>query len=338
MFKANIVFVSYGYVMTRLLKDFINYPSSFAGKKLVFLLYTAVEFWPAVILTRKFTTLIFFNVSLNYIMKFVLFKQLSLQLYSCTAFRKRFVIYSLLIERSFSWSVNWRIYLFSTRNIFCLNQPAPLARWWGPFSDNISSKFYGHWIRLLLAFRWNNFAHLLHLSAWIPLNSIWTRLLCSYWNLVSFLFTDRLINIQTIQWFLINNTFLLDLIFEIFFLIYGIILYCSIAVWMILLHEIFKQLLYSIWAFWVKILGFLHLSDLEVNFLNQAGKFVLISLLICIKFENSFLQNVQQTVDAMVVCFLLLAGRKSWINRHGWFFVTIYIFFIMFNLDWNTKY
>lgn len=58
---------------------------------------------------------------------------------------------------------------------------------------------------------------------------------------------------------------------------------------MVLLHKVFEELLDSIRAFGVKILCLFHLFDLEVNFLNQTGKFVLISLLVCVKLQNSFL-------------------------------------------------
>jgi hypothetical protein len=45
--------------------------------------------------------------------------------------------------------------------------------------------------------------------------------------------------------------------------------------------------------------------------LDKAGEFVLISFLVGVKLEDSFLQNVQKAVDAMIVSFLLLAGGKS---------------------------
>ena len=185
--------------------------------------------------------------------------------------------------------MNWKISLLSTRNIFGLNQSASLTRWWSSLSYHVSPVFYGHWVCFLLAFRWNNFAHILYLFTLISLTSIRTWLLCSDWNLICFLITNRLIDIWSIQRLIISRSFSINLIFQIFFLIDGIVFYSGITVRMVLLHQIFEELLNSIWTFGVKILGFFHLSDLEVNFLNQTWKFVLISLFVCVKLENSFL-------------------------------------------------
>lgn len=224
-------------------------------------------------------------------MKLMFIEQISFELYSGCTFRERFVFNSFPVERCFSWAMDWKLALLYICHIFSLNQSASLARQWGSLSYHVCAMVYRHWVWLLFAFWWNLiFSNVLHLFSWASLlASIRARFLSSYWNLVSFLFSIRLIQTRSIQRLFIDWSFFVNLVFQVFIFIDGIIFDSCVSVCMVLFDNIIKKLLDGVWAFGIEVFGFFHLFHLEVHFLDKAREFVLISFFICIKLEDSFL-------------------------------------------------
>lgn len=71
-----------------------------------------------------------------------------------------------------------------------------------------------------------------------------------------------------------------------------------------------------LWTFGIQIFIFLHGSHLLVNPHHKPDEFLLIHLLVLIKFDYSFLQNIQKRVDTLIVGLLLKSGGEAWINGH----------------------
>ncbi len=222
-------------------------------------------------------------------MKLVFIDQISFELYSGCTFRERFVFNSFLVERCFSWAMDWKLALLYICHIFSLNHSASLARQWGSLSYHVCAMVYRHWVWLLSAFWCNHFSNVLHLFTWASLlASIRTRFLSSYRNLVSFLFSIIwLIQTRSIQRLFIDWSFFVNLVFQVF--IDRIILDSCVSVCMVLFDNIIEKLLNGVWAFGIEVFGFFHLFHLKVHFLDKACEFVLISFFICIKLEDSLL-------------------------------------------------
>ncbi len=198
-----------------------------------------------------------------------------------------------------------------------LDQSTPLICWWRSLSDHICSMIDGNRVCFLLALWWYYFPYILKRCIGIThFISIRARFLSSYWNLIRLLLTIRFLNIRFIQRLLIDWSFLAYLILQILVLIIWVILNSGVVICMILFHNVFKQLLYGIWTFGIQVLCFFHLLHLKVHFLYKAWELILIGLFVGIKLENSLLQNVQKTVETVIVCFLLLTGGKPWVYGH----------------------
>ncbi len=220
-------------------------------------------------------------------MKLVFIKQISFELYSGCTFRERFVFNSFLVERCFSWAMDWKLALLYVCHIFSLNQSASLACHWVSLSDHVCAMLYCHWVWLLFAFGWKHFSNVLHLFAGaFLLASIRTRFLSSYWNLVSFLFSIRT---RSVERLVIDWSFFVNLVFQVFIFIDRIIFDSCVLVCVVFFDDVIKKLLNGVWAFGIEVFGFFHLFHLEVHFLNKAREFVLISFVFCIKLEDAFL-------------------------------------------------
>lgn len=136
-----------------------------------------------------------------------------------------------------------------------------------------------------------------------------------------------------LSWFLLNpkHTLLLlnryfwqrRLLFDSFWVFYRIWFYVAISIilrcWGVLLMnfgEKLDELVNWLWTFRIQIFTFLHIAHLMMKFDDETDELFFVCGIALIELDDALLQNVEEWVDAVIVCFFLKAGCKAWINRH----------------------
>lgn len=215
--------------------------------------------------------------------------------------------------------------------MFILYKLTAWTCWWGSFTDHVGGILDCHWIIFFLTFWGDYLSNIFHCRGWVPcFLFLRTGFLSSYRNLIRFSSVRNFSSVWISNWSFVMSSFFLAMLFMIIVGI-GIDLYSCIVISLIFLNEIIIKLLKGIWAFGIQIFGFFHLPHLKVHLLYKTCEFVLISFFISIEFENPLLQNIEETIEAVIVCFLLLSGGKARINWHYFLrFVTNECFIIFF--------